>query len=319
MWNYPQTEKDIHNSLILRVRRTMDKINVKDVVFEFGVGICTFLLIFLLVSSLLFISSMPISNYHHASGFVEFKSQCKVAAKEEGIIQQVFFKQNDFVKKNAPLFQFYSEENIQKLATLKIRLKYLANELATLQRLYQNGAIRTQELDKKQLEINELSEQKYYLERNIIYAPFEGILHYMIMPEYIKGIFVEKGEILAYIYSTTEKHIHITFPNEFADRFKIGGKVLIKYRDPTSLKIKKMIGLIYKSFVNDKSNTMELFCEVTENKQLLESFQPFTMVDTYIVINATSLSYDIFGFDVFPFFHDFIANSQVYAYFKSNF
>jgi hypothetical protein len=291
----------------------------KDFLFELAVSILTTVLIMLLVSALLVISSVPINNYHHASGYIEFKTQCKVVPFEEGIIQRAFVKQNDHIKKGDSLFQFYSEGNMQKLATLNIHLKYLDNELKSLQNLARGGAIPKRQIDKKRLEIDELSKQKDFLEREIIFAPFEGIIHYMIMPEYIKGTFVEKGEILAYIFSSTEKHIRISFPNEFADRFKMGSRVLIKYRDPTSLKIKKMNGLIYKSFVNDKNGTMELFCEVVDNRQLLESFQPFTMVDAYIAINRTSLSYDIFGFDLFPFFHEAIANSHAYEYLKSNF
>jgi hypothetical protein len=80
-----------------------------------------------------------------------------------------------------------------------------------------------------------------------------------------------------------------------------------------------MKGIVYKTFVNDKKNTMELFCNIVDNKSALDAFQPFTSVETYTVINSTSLSSDVFGFDIFPFINTILAGSRMYAFFKNIF
>jgi hypothetical protein len=287
-------------------------INWKDFLFESFIGTSTLFLIFLLVLILLVIFLLPINNYHRAQGVVEYKNQYIISSQSEGVIQEILVTNKTMVRENTPILTYYSKENKQEISNLNIKINFLENEYNTLSRLYETGSIHRQELDRKSLEIKELTNKRKFLEKNIISSPVSGLLCYTILPEYIGGTYITKGEIIGYVYPVLEKHIKISFPNHFADRFEIGGKVIFKYRDPVSFTTKKIIGTIYRSFINENDKTLSLFCRIPEPNDAFDLLQPATVLDSYVTINSTSLSQDLFGFDIFPNFFKLFNNSIIY-------
>ncbi len=288
------------------------KILNTDFIVELFLGLMTLGIVAFMVTGIILICILPINNYHHAIGFVEFKNQYKVVSQNDGAVTQVYAENYTFLEQGQPILQFRSESDSREVDALNVKLKFLENELATLQHLFQTGAVNGSEIDKKRLEIEEMATRKQSLKRNIIYAPVDGRVFYKILPEYLKGSFIEKGENFAFIYTNGEKHIRISFPNTFADRFKTGGSVLFKYKDPVSFKVQKMKGLIYKTFINEKDKTIELFCDVVEGKKNLVLFQPSTMVEAAIIINSTSICQDMFGIDLYPVFKKYIEQNPLY-------
>lgn len=275
---------------------------IVDLIFGFvTIGAVTFM-----VAGLLFLTIVPINNYHHAKGTVELKRQYKVVAQQEGSITRVFTDNYVAVERDAPLVQFQSESNERVINELNVRLQYLQKEYTTFETLYRSGAINRPTMEIKGLEIQETETKLRDYKRNIIYAPVSGKIYYKALPENMHGGFIEKGEVIGYIYSSDEKHIRITFPNTFADRFKIGARVLFKYSDPVSFKVKKMKGFLYKTFINKSDNTIDLYCNLDGGAEQLAIFQPFTEIDAAITINSTSVCNDMFGIDPFPSVKNFL-------------
>jgi len=275
-----------------------------DGVMELLFGIVTIAAVVIMATGLLFMAIVPMNNYHRANGFVEFKRQYKVITQREGSVTRLLTDNDAAVEQGAPLLQFSSESSEREINALTVRLHYLHKEYATLKKLFLSGAINRPEVDIKNLEIQEAETKLQDYQRDIIYAPVAGRVYYTVVPEHMLGSYLEKGEIVGYIFSSADKHICISFPNTYADRFKIGAIVLFKYSDPVSFKVKKMKGFIYKTFVNKANNTIELYCDLADAAQL-DLFRPFTKIDAAITINSTSVVNDMFGVDPFPALRDF--------------
>lgn len=269
-----------------------------------------------MVAFIIIIMILPINNYHHADGYVEFKRQYTLVSQVEGVIEVIYKENNSTIDKKEPLFRYSSEKNEQEIAALEFRESFLANELKTMARLFELGVIQSTEIDKKNLEMNELRVRKEYLQRNVIAAPTAGKVYYKILPKYLKGSFINKGQELAIIYTEENKHIKVSFPNAYADRFKIGSDVFIKYKDPRTFKIQKMQGTVYMSFLNQKTNMIDLFIEVTRGREFLELFNPSTIVSTAIVINNTSIYEELFGIPVSPSIQNLILKNRWYENIK---
>jgi multidrug resistance efflux pump len=272
------------------------------------------LIILVMIAALAFIFIIPINNYHYADGYVEYKNQYRVVSQIEGVITNVYMDNYAHVKGNEPLARVFSESSQQEIKALSVRMKFLDDELKRLYQLFSSGAVSRSEVERKKLEIHELRTRRQFLEKNTIHAPVEGNVYYKILPQNIKGSFISRGEVLAYIYDSEDKHVRVTFPNTFADRFKIGMPVLIRYRDPVRFHIQKMKGVIYKTFINKEDGTIELYCGVTEGREIIDLFQPSTMVSTAIVINSTSVCQDFIGIDLYSHIKDYIEQSWIYRY-----
>lgn len=248
--------------------------------------------------SLLFISIIffiPINNYHHSQGTVEYKYQYKIVSQIEGVLEEVFVPNYEFVNKHDSLFRYASNTNNQEVLFLEIRERHLKKEVNILQRLFKSGSLSKSKLNEKVLTLNEVTVKKEFFRKNIIYSPDSGKILFSINPETIKGTYITKGETLAYLFYNEDKHIRISFPNMYADRFKIGSKVIIKFKDPSSFKIRKLTGNIYKTFVNIKDSKIDLFCNITGQKDQLKTLKPFTVVNTSVLINSNSIIEDLFS------------------------
>lgn len=296
----------------------MSYFNKGNLLFEIILALVTLSMFGMMVIFLFAVLIMPINNYHHAQGFVEYKKQFKVVSQIEGVVEAVYKDNNAVVKKGEPILKYSSEKNELEIAALVCKESLLVKELNTLSKLCRLGAVYSAELDKKKLEIDELNVRKEYLKRKVICSPISGNIYFKILPEYIKGTYIEQGQELAYIYTEEDKHVKISFPNEFADRFKIGSSVVIKYKDPCTFKIQKMHGIIYKSFINNRSNTIELYCEITKGKDYLRLFFPSTMVSALVVINNSSIYEDLFGIPISPSIQNIIINNPLYEKIKSS-
>lgn len=294
----------------------MKKFNKNKFFFELALSFVTLFMFLSMVAFILIILILPINNYHHADGFVEYKRQYTLVSQVEGIIEKIYKENNCTIEKGEPLFKYSSEKNDQEIAALEYRESFLTNELKTMTRLFELGVIQSAELDKKRLEINELLVRKEYLKRNIIPAPTEGKVYYKILPKYFKGSFINIGQELAIIYTEENKHIKVSFPNTYADRFKIGSEVFIKYKDPRTFKVQKMKGTVYMSFINPKTNTVDLFVEVTKGTEFLALFNPSTVVNTAIIINNTSIYEELFGIPASPAIQNLILKNQWYEKIK---
>ncbi|MBN1600181.1 MAG: HlyD family efflux transporter periplasmic adaptor subunit [Chitinispirillaceae bacterium] len=294
----------------------MKKFNKNKFFFELVLAMVTLFMFLSMVAFIIIIMILPINNYHHADGYVEFKRQYTLVSQVEGVIEVIYKENNSTIDKKEPLFRYSSEKNEQEIAALEFRESFLANELKTMARLFELGVIQSTEIDKKNLEMNELRVRKEYLQRNVIAAPTAGKVYYKILPKYLKGSFINKGQELAIIYTEENKHIKVSFPNAYADRFKIGSDVFIKYKDPRTFKIQKMQGTVYMSFLNQKTNMIDLFIEVTRGREFLELFNPSTIVSTAIVINNTSIYEELFGIPVSPSIQNLILKNRWYENIK---
>ena len=287
----------------------MKKFNKNKFLFEFSLALVTLFMFLSMVAFIAIIVILPINNYHHADGYVEYKKQYSLVSQVEGVINQVYKENNSAIQKGEPLFKYSSEKNEEEVAALEYRESFLAHELETMTKLFQMGVLQNTEIDKKNLEINELRVQMAYLQRSIIAAPTAGKIYYKILPKYFKGTFIEKGQELAIIYTEEEKHVKVSFPNAYADRFKIGSDVFIKYKDPRTFKIQKMQGILYMSFINQKANTIDLFVEVTKGKEFLQLFNPSTIVNT-------SIYEELFGIPVNSSIQNIILKNRLYEKIK---
>jgi biotin carboxyl carrier protein len=283
-----------------------------DIIIESILGLITIVIIGFMAFGLFCISILPLNNYHHAVGQIEFKRQYQVSSPNEGIITHIYVENNSPVARLQPILRYKSEFDSREVDALEVRIKFLKNELITLERLFKIGSVNKPEVEKKQLEIDEVMTRKHNLEKNTIDAPIDGKIYFRALPEYINGSFVKKGEVVAYIYTDDEKHIRISVPNAFIDRFSIGSVVLFKYKDPVSFRIQKMRGKVYKTFINEMENAIELLCYLTNEQQNLGMFQPFTRIDAAILINNSSILQDLFKIDTYPVFQKFIEQTDWY-------
>ena len=77
-----------------------------------------------------------------------------------------------------------------------------------------------------------------------------------------------------------------------------------------------MQGSIYMSFINQQTNTIDLFVEVTKGKNYLKLFNPSTVVNTATVINNTSIYEELFGIAANPSFQNIILKNRWYEKIK---
>ncbi len=262
---------------------------------ELFLGAITLLFFVILGGAISIFAVIPVSNYHTAMGMVSYKNQIELTSQVEGVITKTFVENHSFVKSNSPIFEYRSEENSRTLEESLIQKKHLENELKTYQKLFRSGLIERTVVKSRELALQQLNSKISFLQKNNIVTPWEGYIYFDRRPENQLGSFVSKGQRLAYIYKSTEKHIHVTFPNIYADRFKIGAPVVVKYKDPANFRVQKMNGSITSSFVDQNSSELHLFCDITEGVEHLASFTPSTIVETSVLVNASSLFEDVFN------------------------
>jgi len=282
------------------------RIPMNDDAVERTFGAITAAAILLMAAGLLMLAILPINNYHHANGFVEFREQYRVISQREGSVTGIFAENYSMVREGDTLVQLRSENSELETRALSARKQYLQKEYTVLKSLFRTGAISRPEVERKALEIRETETRLLDYQHNIVCAPVAGRVYYTVLPDYMKGTYVEKGEVIAYIFPSDEKQICIRIPNTFADRFKTGAAVLFRYSDPVSFKVRKMRGFIYKLFINKSEGTVELYCDLADGPGPLALFHPFTRVDAAIVVNSTSIAHDLFGIDVFPPVRNFL-------------
>lgn len=275
-----------------------NKFKLNDSVFEISIGLGTLITIVLLLMVILVLFLLPISNYHHAQGVVEFKEQHSIASEHNGLISRVLCEDGEKVEKDRELIEFTSRENDNKIKQIEIEIEHLKKEVKLLKRLQSLGSINNSQIKLKELELNKkISEISILSERKIL-SPEEGVVAYNFLPNSINGAVLRKGQKVGTIYKTEEKHIRISFPNEYADRFLIGSKVIVKYKDPISLKVSKLKGVIYNKYNDVSDNKIHLYCDIQNKREKLASLQNSTTVNTSILINVTSVSEDIFNFKI---------------------
>ena len=167
------------------------KFNKNKFFFELFLSFITLFMFLSMVAFIVVILILPINNYHHADGFVEYKRQYSLVSQVEGIVEKIYKENNSAILKREPLFKYSSEKNEQEIAALEYRESFLNNQLNTMKRLFELGVVQSTELDKKKLEIDELLVRKEYLKKNIISAPTAGKVYYRILPKYLKGSFIK--------------------------------------------------------------------------------------------------------------------------------
>ncbi len=274
--------------------------NKSDLFFELILGFFMLLLMSIMIFLLFFFFLLPVTNYYHTDGFIEYKNQHVLSAEAEGVITETLVLNDSLVKKGTPLLRYHSEENKKKIQTLTARLHTLESEKRVKILLLKSGAIDKVQLIKKQLEIDEVTILLKQLSRNLIKAPIDGRVHFNILPQYMAGTFIKYGQELAFIYKNRSKHIRLVFPNRLNDRFPVGTTVIFQYKDPGSFRVKKMKGKVYKRFLDTDEHQVELYCEVTKGIEQLQLLRSSTVVNASVVINNTSIAFDLFRIDLTP-------------------
>lgn len=290
-WNLKRYFWIWRNNNYMRKKRSL---KLLDFLFEFSIGIGALITasIFAIVIGVIFI--LPISNYHHADGIVEYKNQYNIISEYEGIIQKVIISNGEYVNCGEPLIKFISKDNKDEIKQIDIEINYLKKNLNLLKKLYSLGSLKENQLKLKELELEQKIRKRRTLSECLIHAPEAGFVNYNFLPQEINGAFIHKGQNIGTIYKDSIKDIRISFPNHFADRFLIGAKVLIKYKDPKSLKVSRLTGEIYNKFNDTKSQNIYLYCNIDKGDEKLKLLQNSTMVKASILINETSIAEDIF-------------------------
>ncbi len=275
-----------------------NKFKLNDSIFEISIGLGTFATVALLFMVILVLFLLPISNYHHAPGVVEYKEQHAITSEHNGLISKVLCVDGEKVEKNRELIAFTSRENDNKIKQMEIEIAHLKKEIKLLKSLKRLGSINDSQIKLKELELSKKLNEILILSERKILSPESGIVAYSFLPNAINGAVLRKGQKVGTIYKTEEKHIRVSFPNEYADRFLIGSKVIVKYKDPISLKISRLKGVIYNKYNNVSENKIYLYCDIKNKGEKLASLQNSTTVNTSILINVTSVSEDIFNFKI---------------------
>lgn len=260
-----------------------------------------FLLVAVLVGIALLILVLPITNYHHTDGVIEHKNKFQIVSQCGGVIQSIFVQNEDEVHQGSKILLFHSEENYQKELQSKAKQQLLYKELSVLQKLVKSGVGSEAQVEAKLLEIHETKLLIDYYAKNTLHAPMDGKIHFNILPQHMRGTYIKLGQPIAYVYGDDAKHVKLTFPNNLNDRFPLGAKVMMQYKDPSSFIVGRMEGEVYKRFFNDQNNQVELYCEVTKGKALLHNLQPSTVIRASVLLNSTSIANDLFGVDFAPF------------------
>lgn len=289
---------------------------LKNLLFECFLGFFTVTFISLFILSIAVIFFIPITNYHHTTGIVEYVNQYNVVSPLKGIIVDIKMAQGSTVYTKDTIIKIYSEERGNERSLLDVNKELLKKEHETLSRMYANGSINLFEIQKKELEIASIEKKQLQLGKDCVIAPINGLLWYAIDPEYLKGQYVKEGDVIAYIFPSKEKHIKLSTSHIYADRFRLGSNVIIKYKDPVSFVIKKFTCKIYRSYIDKAAAKIDLYCADTNMSNNLEVLAPYTQLEAYISVNHTSFSKDLFGVDLFPESLSYIRNSSTFKYLK---
>lgn len=246
---------------------------------------------------------LRINNYHHAEGIVEHKKQYKLVSQVEGTLKEVHIQDGDAVKEGDTLFTYFSEANIAQANSLDANLKFLNSELKILKKMVRIGSMSPLKVKEKELEIDRIKYEKKILMKSVITAPSTGKISFSIHPQYIHGAYIKPGQILAFIYENQEKHVKVSFPNVYSDRFREGSRVVFRYNDPGSLKTAKLTGAVTRKYIDMETKEVHLYCNIDGNRELLEQLKPSTVVKASILINSTSMAEDLLNISVdVPFF-----------------
>lgn len=276
------------------------KILIKEMLFEaIIVFICLF--IFTLFFAFCGISMiLPINNYMHSTGHIDFKNKVTINSEVNGIIKKVYKKNYDTVASSDPIMMVINREEKNNVSILKNKLRYEKQILQKLEKLRNLGAINDLDINIKKNQIEELKISLAQKSDNFIRSNYKGRIYYNYAPKDMQGDYISKGQKIATIIRDSEKIIRVTFPNNLIDRFPIGTELICKYKDPRSFKMLKAFGKVYKKQIIEEKNTLILYCEITKGIENVEELQPNVTVEVSILINSTSMIEDFLNIDVRP-------------------
>ena len=248
----------------------------------------------LFVLFLLIILLVPIGNYYHTQANIELKNKRSIVAEFDGIIEKIYVENGSLAKDSTVVLRYSSRENDNELAELQLKEQFFENELSKLQNLQKRGYVSIGEVELKKLELAQLETKIKQLSETTLRTPSAGRIFYTILPEEIAGSYISKGQVIAYLFSGDEKHIHITFPISHSDKIILGTKVIVRYKDPSSLKALKIEARVYQKELDIRESNVHLYCNVVLGEETLKTLPHATPVGVSVLVNKRSIMEDLF-------------------------
>jgi multidrug resistance efflux pump len=247
--------------------------------------------------AILFILAVPINTYQHGTGTVQFRHEMQFVSGVEGIVSETHKSDFDSVSRGEPILTYSNTEKQDESALLDWRLGQARKELARLQSLAALQAIRSEVVEEKELRIREMAANKEILDRRIVRAPRDGRIYFPVPTSEMLGAYISKGQVLGHIFWDEAMVLKIEFPNDFIDRFQVGGRLVAYYRDPVSLVSRHLWAEIRSLAVDKSAGKIILYASETGGRQLA-SMRPGTRLKASVMLSSRSFIEDVFGVDL---------------------
>jgi hypothetical protein len=262
--------------------------------FIIGIFICVAFLSFLS-----FLLVFPINNYLSAIGTVRFQGEQTLVSEVEGVVTEVYKQDQASVSRKDPILRIENEEKKNLAKSLDYKIDYLNTQLLQLQKLEETGALDGGPVHAKRLELQQAQQERQELDRVTVDATLSGYYYSLNPPKNLLGTYIHRGDVVGYLYRSSEKVVNVTLTNEWVDRFSEASVVRIYYKDPVSYFSRNLPAHVESIHANTEGNKFQIQCRIDAPTVVTRSFRPGTLVKVNFLVNSTSLFQEIFGFDVY--------------------
>lgn len=259
-----------------------------------ALGVATVLLFTAFVA---FILVLPINNYFQADGTVQYKGERTLVSEVEGVVTEVCLADHAKIRRRQPILKVMNEERQGGAKALGVRIALLENQLAQLQKLEASGALDLNPVESKRLELQQAEQELALMRKANVEANTEGYFYFLNPPRSLLGTYIRKGDVVGYLYESSEKEVDVVLPALWVDRFDSRMRVRIQYRNPVSYLSRNVAASIDAVHANKLENTIRIVCRFHESPEAADEFRPGTIVQASFLVSSSSIFQEIFGID----------------------
>jgi membrane fusion protein, multidrug efflux system len=171
-------------------------------------------------------------NKLQTTGSILANEEIEIRSEISGRLIKLFFKEGDYVRRGAALFQINDEDLKARLRKLQFNKKLAEDNEYRQKKLLEKEAISQREYDIAVNSVNtiqaDMEDLQAQLAKYIVRAPFDGSIGLRYISE---GSYISPNSRIANLTNTNPVKLDFSVPAKYANQLRKGGKVYFKQDD----------------------------------------------------------------------------------------
>lgn len=257
-----------------------------------------------------------LNNTIRITGTIQADETVDLNSEVSGKIEDILFKEGEFVSKGEHLVILNDDELIAELEKLRFTKKLLKESEYRQRLLLEKEAISQEEYDIALTELNtanaDINVTQAKLDKHIIKAPFDGKIG---LRNVSIGSYINPGELIARVYKMDRIKLDFSIPGRYLSKVNIGDKLSFK----VDAYNETFFGTIYaiEPQINLESRNLKVraYAKNTDGKLLPGQFAKIDLIleeiDNAFMLPTESVIPELNGQKVFVYQHGTVGSKSI--------